>query len=55
MGALTAAHDDVNTTRFTPASNDARSTRNAPSRAGTIKTFGSFGELMPSGEATCQT
>ena len=32
----TAANDDVITTRFTPASRAARSTRSVPSRAGTI-------------------
>ena len=53
--ARMAAIDDVITTRSAPASSAARSTRSAPSRAGTISSSGSFGCTGGKGEATCST
>jgi hypothetical protein len=50
-----AANEEVSTTRFTPAARAARSTRSAPSRAGTINSFSSFGTATGMGEATCST
>jgi hypothetical protein len=50
-----AANDDVNTTRLTPASLADRSTRSAPSRAGTISSSSCFGVSGGNGEATCST
>ena len=54
-GGLEAAVDDVITTRLTSAFSAAPNTRSAPSRAGMIKSLAFVYELLPSGEATCQT
>ena len=51
----TAATDDVITIRSAPASRLSRSTRSAPSRAGTISSSGSLGCASGNGEATCST
>ena len=51
----TAASEDVRTTRDTPASSAARSTRRVPSRAGTIRSFGSSGGAAGIGLATWWT
>ena len=51
-GGRAAAAADVITTRVTPAFTAARSTRNVPSRAGTISASGSPDVSPPSGEAT---
>ena len=48
----TAAKDDVSTTRRALASRAARSTRSAPSRAGTISSSGSSGWAIGIGDAT---
>jgi hypothetical protein len=50
-----AASAEVRTTRSTPPSRAARSTRNAPSRAGTISSSGSLGCVAGNGDATCST
>jgi len=50
-----AAADDVITTRRTSARRAASSTRNAPSRAGPISSFGSFGCSTGSGDARWTT
>ena len=50
-----AATDDVMTKRRTPADRAARSTRKAPSRAGTIRSSGFFTQFPGSGEATWAT
>jgi hypothetical protein len=51
-----AATEDVITTRLTvPAAALASSTRTAPSTAGRIRSFSSFGTSAGNGEATCCT
>src|SRR3984957_6974746 len=50
-----AAKDEVSTTRLAPASRAALSTRSAPSRAGPISSFSSFGTVLGKGEATWST
>ena len=48
----TAATEEVRTIRSAPASSAARSTRNAPSRAGTMSSSGSRGCEVGNGDAT---
>src|SRR5580693_9633545 len=50
-----AANDEVSTTRRASASRAARSTRSTPSRAGMIRSSGSFGWTYGSGDATWYT
>ena len=52
---MIAEVEDVITTRFTPASRAAESTRSVPSRAGRINSSSSFGSVNGTGEATCRT
>jgi hypothetical protein len=52
---VTAATEEVTTTRSTPASRLALKTRRVPSRAGTISSSGSFGCAGGKGEATWST
>ena len=51
----TAAIEEVIAMRSTPASSAARTTRSAPSRAGTISSSGSLGCTAGNGEATWST
>jgi hypothetical protein len=52
---MIAEIEDVITTRFTPASRAALSTRSVPSRAGRINSSSFFGSVTGTGGATCRT